>query len=193
MNPRLTCGFFVVLGGVKTKDVLSLTGARIDCPQVLAALHFPNRRHYSVFLHCMVSDFFSACFRRSLVCVSAGAFAYCGFILRHTNSKILQSSCSRFLGAANCCISTTPTQRHLNCFPRHNYTPALPLHFYARHTLGGIDENALDLLRRQLWVRLEHASNDRRDNRRGERSPIDKFVMFVDNVLFAKFDSNELA
>src|SRR5215212_5371672 len=61
-------GFFVVLGGVKTKDVLSLAGAWIDCPQVLATLHFPNRRHYSIFFHCMVSNFFGARFGRGLVC-----------------------------------------------------------------------------------------------------------------------------
>src|SRR5215207_3365151 len=61
-----TRSFFVMLGGVKTKDVLSLAGAWIDCPQVLPPLHFPNSRDYSILLHCVVSNLFSARFRCGL-------------------------------------------------------------------------------------------------------------------------------
>ena len=74
-SAALDRSFVVVLGGVKTKDVLSLAGARIDCAQVLASLHFPNSRDYSIFLHCVISNLFSACFRRRFGCWGRGALA----------------------------------------------------------------------------------------------------------------------
>src|SRR6185503_13893666 len=84
----------MVLGGVKTKDVLSLSGAGIDRAQVLASLHFPNCRDYSIFLHCVVSNLFRVGLRRRFI---PSRSAYCSFVLRHTKSNYLQSHCGRFL------------------------------------------------------------------------------------------------
>src|ERR1700754_5049329 len=79
-----------MLSGVKSKDVLALSGAGIDGTQVLAALHFPYRSNYSIFLYSVIRNLFGVCFRRGLGCV-APALPYSGFILRHTNSATLQS------------------------------------------------------------------------------------------------------
>jgi len=95
-DSRLSAGFVVVLGCVETKNVLSLSRAGVDRSQMLPALHFPDCRHYSIFLDCVVSDLFGARRGRRFV-VGHGALADCAFILRHTNSKILQSACGRFL------------------------------------------------------------------------------------------------
>ena len=76
----------MMLGGVKTKDVLSLTGARIDCAQVFAPLHFPDGSYDSIFFNCVISNLFSVCFRRGFICGGSRALAYCGFVFRHANS-----------------------------------------------------------------------------------------------------------
>jgi hypothetical protein len=92
-----SCGFarfLVVLGGVETKNVLSLSRAGVDRAQVLTSLHFPDCRDYSIFLDCVVRDLFGARLGRRIV---VGRGVDCAFILRHTNSKILQSACGRFL------------------------------------------------------------------------------------------------
>src|SRR5690242_82197 len=78
--------FVVMLGGVKTKDVLSLTGARIDCAQVFAPLHFPDCSYDSIFFDSVISNLFSVCFRRGFVCGGRRALAYCSFVFRHANS-----------------------------------------------------------------------------------------------------------
>src|SRR5688572_24032041 len=79
-----------MLGGVKAKDVLPLTGAWIDGAQMLAALHFPNRSNHSIFLYCVISDLFGVCLRRGLAC-GFRSLTYCGFVFRHTNSTTLHS------------------------------------------------------------------------------------------------------
>ena len=42
-----------MFGGVKSKDVLTLTRTRVDRSQVLTSLHFPNSRHHTIFLYCI--------------------------------------------------------------------------------------------------------------------------------------------
>jgi len=125
--------FVVMLGGVKTKDVLSLTGARIDCAQVFAPLHFPDGSYDSIFFNCVISNLFSVCFRRGFVCGGSRALAYCGFVFRHANSTTPIYRGRFFLGAANCCT-------------RRDECPAISIHRLRRLRL--VHGNPLVGLRR---------------------------------------------
>src|ERR1700749_897391 len=53
---------------------------------------------------------------------------------------------------------------------RRDDPPALPVDLYVGQALGGVDEYALDLLRRERGVGFDHAGDRRGDDGRGERS-----------------------
>lgn len=46
------------LGRVEIQDLSALSRARVDCAQVFAAFHLPNRSDHAVFLDGLVSYFF---------------------------------------------------------------------------------------------------------------------------------------
>src|SRR5689334_5537534 len=107
-----------MLGGVETKDVLTLAGTGINGAQMFPSLHLPDCSHYSIFFHSVISDLFRGCFRRDFVCGGSRALAYFSFVFRHANSTTLQCSwvCA---GAANCC-----TRRH-RCPAQRTSSPTL--------------------------------------------------------------------
>src|ERR1041384_6308830 len=54
---------------------------------------------------------------------------------------------------------------------------ALSNYRLGHNTIGSRNQNILDCARRQDWIRLDHLSNNRRDNRRRERCSVDMLVM----------------
>ena len=72
----------MVLGRVEPKDILTLARARVDGPDMLASLHFPNGRNDSVFFDGVIRNLFGAGCRRILV-GGRRWFGDRGFVLRH--------------------------------------------------------------------------------------------------------------
>src|ERR1044071_4471999 len=71
--------------------------------------------------------------------------------------------------------------------------PALPVYLDAGQALGRVDEDALDLLRRESRVGFEHAGDGRRDNRGGERRSVNELVVLGDDIRLVELDRDELA
>src|SRR3712207_1092400 len=71
--------------------------------------------------------------------------------------------------------------------------PALSVDLDAGEALGRVDEDALDLLRREVRVRLEHAGHGRGDDGRGERGAVNELVVLAYHVRLVELDGDELA
>src|SRR5215211_7499038 len=71
--------------------------------------------------------------------------------------------------------------------------PALAVYLDVGQPLGRLDEDALDLLRREVRVGFEHAGDGRGDDGRGERGAVDELVVLADDVGLVELDRDELA
>jgi hypothetical protein len=171
----------VMLGRVKTKDILSLARSRIDGANVLATLHFPNRCHYSILLNGVIGDVFQRGFsHRTLACRIGRALNRRGLILRHfygnTPLKLLRLSCwfKELLHTARASVhqtgkpsercgpstSSARRQRNLDCPARSNHAPTLSFDFDTGHSFRRINQNSLHLRWSQGGVCLQHAGGD---------------------------------
>src|SRR6185295_17643066 len=77
-----------MLGGVETKNILTLARSGIDRPHMLAPVHFPNCSNHSIFLNGVIGDIFRRrfCGRTFSWCISRAGFQR-GFVLRHFYSN----------------------------------------------------------------------------------------------------------
>ena len=85
-----------------------------------------------------------------------------------------------------------PPRSALDRPPGGNNTPALSIDLDFGDALRRVDEDPFDLLRRQTWIRFQHAGTNRRNNRRREGSSIDVLIVAADYVPFTQLDRDQL-
>jgi hypothetical protein len=81
----------------------------------------------------------------------------------------------------------------LDSSSRIDYAPTLPVNQYVRETFGGADQNPFDLLRRQIRIRFQHLRDNRRNNGRGKRGPVNILVMLGNDLFMPQAESDNLA
>src|SRR5205085_915065 len=80
-----------------------------------------------------------------------------------------------------------------NCAAGSDDAPALSVNLDSGQALGGVNQYALDLLRREQGVCFEHAGDRGGDERRGERRAVNELVVLAYHVGLLELDVDELA
>src|SRR5437588_9216365 len=87
----------------------------------------------------------------------------------------------------------TQRERQLDGAAGSDDAPTLSVNLDSGQPLGGINQYALDLLRRETGVCFEHACDRGGDERRGERRAVNELVVLAYHVGLLELDVDELA
>src|SRR5437764_3541910 len=107
----------------------------------------------------------------------------------------------RAFGAHACGMRALPAkgllwpecERKLDGAARRDDAPALSVYLDVWQALGGVNQYALDLLRRERRVCFEHAGDRGGDEGRGERCAVNELVVLAYHVGLLELDEDELA
>ena len=108
--------------------------------------------------------------------------------------SVLSHACTRGMRALPAKGLLWPEcERKLDGAARRDDAPALSVYLDAGQALGGFNQYALDLLRRERRVCFEHAGDRGGDEGRGERCAVNELVVLADYVGLVELDGDELA